>query len=821
LLGVGGTITETSGREKHSLELVQLDRLVSAAMGGVEISMSRCSLTLFLSLLGLALWADDKRWAHWSFQPIREPAAGSTIDSRRGASPPAVDADALLRRGSFALLGLPPTPVEQAAWREQASKPGAWEAQVDAWLARPEFGERWAQHWLDVARFAESKGHEYDFWIHGAWRYRDYLIRAFNADLPWPQFIREHVMGDMLSPPRRASDGSDESKLATMFWHLGESATSPTDLRNDEADRVSNQIDTFGKAFLGMTMGCARCHDHKFDPITQRDFTALYGVIASTPLDRAWVEPQTMRDIATQLKAARDRIAASPIKAQPWPKLEFKDVAQQWDAQSTLIAEWSAAGWMEQVQPSNATLGLAPGWWSGTLSKKLPARVRSPIFTITEDYVDMLVSGQDASIVIAPQNLQVIFDPIYPHLRREIKTEAGEWRWERFKVGRWKGYRVTVEAFTGKTEQPLETRASDQQQFGLRAVLHHSGELPAVPKMAKPASSVEWAKQREPIEAKLALPEHYLAVAEPAAGGQDVPLFVRGDAKKPTAEAVPRASWSPPGPAAVSITGSGRAALTAQLTDPKHPLVARVLVNRVWHHLFGKGIVLTCDDLGRLGEAPVEPALLDDLAWRFQHQHRGSVKALIREIMLSAAWKAVRPEPRRLEAEALRDALLAVSGRLDRSLHGPSVPARPRGYFFTNVIDVKEEGGVDGAGRRSIYLRNRRNTPDAFLAIFDKPPPMESFGRRVVSQVPAQALTLLNDPLVHLAAKHWGDAAARSDQTRDALITQLHEHALTRTLTAEDRIAADELLGTAKPDAAAWARLAHAYFNLKEFLYVP
>jgi hypothetical protein len=782
----------------------------------------KCIVILGL-LLGVGLLKDlrAKEQLHWSFRPIAKPEDGSTIDSRCGSSAASLDAEGLLRRGSFALLGLPPTPAEQAAWLQRAGQPAAWEAQVDAWLARPEFGERWAQHWLDVARFAESKGHEYDFWIHGAWRYRDYLIRAFNVDLSWPQFIQEHLMGDMLPQPRLAADGSSESRLATMFWHLGESATSPVDLKNDEADRISNQIDTFGKAFMGMTIGCARCHDHKFDPISQRDFTALYGVFASTPLDRAWMETQAMRDAAAKLKQARDQITAVPAKPQPWPTVAVKDAAQFWDVAQDMVEQWSAAGWMERVEPGNTKLSRNPGWWSGTLSRKLPARVRSPIFTITEDHIDMLVSGQDATIVISPLNLQVIYDPIYPKLRREIQTKHGEWRWERFNVGRWKGYRVTAEVFTGKTAQPLETTATDQQQFGLRALAHHSGEQPPVPDMGQPIASQEWRELRKKLEADLTLPQHYLAVSEPANEGRDVPLFVRGDAKKPTPDSVPRGAWSPPGFVKPSISGSGRAALAQQLMDPQHPLVARVLVNRVWHHLFGKGLVLTCDDFGKLGEPPTDPALLDDLAWRFLHQHRGSVKSLIREIMLSATWKAQRPEPRRLEAEALRDAMLAVSGRLDRTPFGESIPARPRGYFFTNVIDVKEEGGVDGAGRRSIYLRNRRNTPDAFLAIFDKPPPMESFGRRIVSQVPAQALTLLNDPLVHSLANHWAKVASRRTEAREVILSELHEHALSRPLSEQDRQAADEILGTEKPDAAAWARLAHAYFNLKEFLYVP
>jgi len=259
---------------------------------------------------------------HWSFQPIARPevpkAPGTEIDrfllaklNNAGLSfaPPA-EKRALLRRAYFDLIGLPPKPEELDAFEKDAS-PQAFEKVIDKLLASPQYGERWGRHWLDLMRYAETHGHEFDFEIPDAWRYRDYVIRAFNADVPFDRFLTEHIAGDLIPNPRRdPKTGVNESLLATGFWWLGEAKHSPVDSRAEYADRTDNQIDVFGKAVFGLTISCARCHDHKFDAIATKDYYALFGVLASSRYTRADVsDPAPAHKILNELKDARAALA--------------------------------------------------------------------------------------------------------------------------------------------------------------------------------------------------------------------------------------------------------------------------------------------------------------------------------------------------------------------------------------------------------------------------------------------------------------------------------------------------------------------------------
>ena len=241
----------------------------------------------------------ERRAAHWAWQPIRVVAppavkhaawARDPLDNyllarweAAGLEPPAAaDRRALIRRASFDLVGLPPSAEEVEAFVADRS-PHAWETVVDRLLASPRFGERWARHWLDLVRYAETRGHEFDYDIPNAWQYRDYVIRAFNADVPYNQFVVEQIAGDVLPSPRTDASGQiNESILGTGFWHLGEWLHSPVDIKQDEMDRVDNQIDVMGKTFLGLTLGCARCHDHKFDAISAKDYYAVAGMLESS-----------------------------------------------------------------------------------------------------------------------------------------------------------------------------------------------------------------------------------------------------------------------------------------------------------------------------------------------------------------------------------------------------------------------------------------------------------------------------------------------------------------------------------------------------------
>jgi cytochrome c553 len=278
--------------------------------------------------------------AHWAFRPVRRPvippgihpvdhfiraklaAAGLTQ-----AQP--ADRATLLRRVTFDLLGLPPTPAEVEAFVADRS-PDAWEKVVDRLLASPHYGERWGRHWLDLVRYAETQGHEFDPDIPNAWRYRDYVIRAFNTDLPYDRFVTEHVAGDLLPDPRRL-DGANESVLGTGFWYLGEAKHSPVDVRQDQADRVDNMIDVFAKTFLGLTVSCARCHDHKFDPLPTKDYYALYGVLSSSRYEQAFLDdPAATNAILDELSALRGQPPAADPPHTPAAGTVLEGFAGDW-----------------------------------------------------------------------------------------------------------------------------------------------------------------------------------------------------------------------------------------------------------------------------------------------------------------------------------------------------------------------------------------------------------------------------------------------------------------------------------------------------------
>ena len=279
----------------------------------------------------------ERRAKSWCFQPItntdppmvskgqagwpRNPIDRFVLAAmeRRGLSPaPEADRRTLIRRLSFDLSGLPPEPAEVKAFLADTSA-NAYERLVDRLLASPRYGERWARHWLDLVRFAETAGHEYDYETPNSFRYRDYVVRALNADLPYHQFVLEQVAGDLLTSPRRhPSEGFNESIIGTGFFFLGEGTHSPVDVREDEVRRIDNQIDVFSKAFLGLTVGCARCHDHKFDPITSRDYYALAGFLRSSRRQQAFIDPPgRIAARANRLKSLKQAVGAVLLEARP------------------------------------------------------------------------------------------------------------------------------------------------------------------------------------------------------------------------------------------------------------------------------------------------------------------------------------------------------------------------------------------------------------------------------------------------------------------------------------------------------------------------
>ncbi|MEM7201904.1 MAG: PSD1 and planctomycete cytochrome C domain-containing protein [Planctomycetota bacterium] len=1161
---------------------------------------------------------EARRREQWAFQPVRDP----TPPAVRGAWPsgdldrfvlarlnaaglhpaPRATPNVLVRRAFFDTIGLPPSPtdVEELLRGDLAA---GWPALVDRLLASPHFGEAWGRHWLDVVRYAESRGHEYDFTIPNAWQYRDFVIRALNADVPYDQFVAEHVAGDLLPEPRRHPErGFNESVLGTGVWYLGEEVHSPVDTRLDEAERIDNKVDVFSKAFLGLTVACARCHDHKFDPISARDYYGLSGYFLSSgyrqvrfesmpgnadvaqaldeherwegrPLVRAmadamqsgaaqadaylgaalavlragphpaaaagaragsmavvfedfestplegWQVAGTAFGRAGQVAVAelpehllvaeavgaglahshgavprgtsreRDRhvgtltspeftvehdfihfligggkhprlacvnlvvdgvvvrtatgenaVELKPARfdVRPWrgrrarlqvvdrvhgawghvgvDHIVFSDDAdgssfrailrrpQEAAAWFVRAAEIAArrgldaprlAQWVDEVQRADASpahplhafallaergrrravdalrpmttpatgaaadadvvldyAGVQPEQWiqdgvafgAGPVqigapkftndvgtpiggvqvvgaarsdpvwdalsldpeaekeSAKIPwvqsgRTLRTPTFVLREPKLLYRVAGSGHALVLVDSH-RMLSNPLHLETLKSWYGER-EFQWIEHDLEPYVGHRVWIEFTPGARETgggpfavamvaqgrepPPEPAthwpgiASEAAARGeaavatafrdrLVAALDRFGAatLHAAPDAAELSAWVDWLVRRRNLvvtedtawgrvaaagrafarrRAELTASIERFSSTAPAmldGSGVDEHVLVRGN-HRALGGVVPRRNLEALGGTAVgSASGSGRLELARQLTAGDNPLVARVLVNRVWQHLLGRGLVASVDNFGALGEPCSHPELLDWLTSRFVAEG-WSIKNLIRRILLSETYRMSatvdpasvetdpqnvllhRHPPRRLPAEMLRDAILTVSGRLDPTPFGPSVPVH-----LTEFVQGRgrpDSGPLDGDGRRSVYLAVRRNFLSPFFLAFDFPIPFTSRGRRGSTNVPGQALALLNDPFVREQAGVWAERLLHEHEGDATRLREAYLRAFARSPSAAEQRAGLDFLAERRQlgegdDVAVWADLCHVLFNVKEFSYV-
>lgn len=911
---------------------------------------------------------------HWAYQPVRPvtPPAGRAaavdrfLDAKRSAAGLAIAAPAerrvLARRAAYVVTGLPPEARLLERFLNDRG-PGAYERYVEALLASPRYGERWARHWMDVVRYAETYGYEWNYEIQGAWRYRDYLIRAFNLDVPYDQFVREHVAGDLLAKPR-ILDGRNESVLATAFYRMGEMGhDNCNQFREIRTDVVDNQIDTLTKAFQGATVSCARCHDHKIDPIPTEDYYALYGILnssravartletqAAVPAGLAELKTAIRQELAsawlggTRTLGAELRAAlAGAAEGSRWSQLlkrEKVDLADPLavfahsgevyakeaaarerfnrekfvtaaDFTQGVPAGWSAEGLGLQAGPARtgdfavATEGQAAlegifqaGLVTNLVTDRWNGSVRSPMLPVGKKFVSLQVMGGKFAA------RRVIVDHCVIGEDYDL-LETPRLRWERVSTKDAAKFPVYLELNTrtdnprfpdrpGRLKKTLD--GSGRSYFGVTRVVYHDEEAapqetlehlrevweaPTAERFQEraqgairawgagtaTAADVTWLQwlmengivgnSRELTPALRGLTERYRAaeagLAEPTVvagmgdfdAGADHPIFLAGSAVSPGPVA-PRhfLTLMPAKLKAVGPQGSGRRELAEAMASAENPLTARVMVNRVWHHVFGRGIVASTDDFGRNGAAPSHPELLDYLAGEFVREG-WSVKAMVRRLVTSAAFRqgsaaetgARAKDPgnallhhypvRRLEAEAVRDTLLAVSGRLDGTLYGPSVqPHRGAPQEHRRLF----QGPLDGNGRRSIYVKITRMEGPRFLEIFDFPSPLQTRGNRDVTNVPPQALAMLNDPFVMEQARVWARAlTAQKDDAVDARVGRMFLAGLGRPATEAERAAWRGLVGELGErhgaadllrSEAVWADVAHTLFNLKEFLYL-
>lgn len=1139
---------------------------------------------------------DARRQSHWAWQPIRrvDPPKVSQTDWPRSAADqfiiaklnehglkPAADTDrrTLIRRAYFDVIGLPPSPEEvQQFLDDKDATPVAFEKVVDRLLKSPHFGERWGRHWLDLVRYAETLGHEFDYKLKYAEHYRDYVIRALNDDVPYDQFVREHVAGDLLPNPRRnAKDQTNESILGTGFWWLGELKHSPVDVKGEEAAIIDNQLDVFSKTFLGLTVACARCHDHKFDAISTADYYALAGFLQSSHRQHAYQDPHgkieaSVRQLRSNrrqadylirkllknerhkdagqvtslllgaaevlfgepqpddrqpdgqrpdivfadfegddfapwkpdgqafekgptagtfsnqqavsgfagdklvnsygandnltgtltspeftvernviqfliggghfkgktcvnllvdgkvvrtavgrnrellephewdvsefagkravlqivdqqqggwghinvdqfvftdsqnvfstsrpveivareqrlnaellgrwVKALADESAESPSHtAWAWKQLaksqagkagsdvdalrqalnksasaaqtRIKSDSTKWEnflAQTTSInsvrvdsssnksdgplKDWQATGWAFDLEntsevPSLLRPPVAPEgvYSSARLGKKLRGVLRSPTFTITKPNLLYRIAGENVTVrlIIDGYVMDEYNALLFRGCKFDVNNPRKHWARQGGDIANFVGHRAHIEIYdegdgwvvlddvrladrrqpTAGPVSPVNVALAEAGTTSLKEASGSfaneivnlesrdaiAGSLPETNEalawvlandlLSFGASDESLARLRAvaaSTEQSIPAPRYVLAVVDRFS--EDEHVFLRGSHKN-LGEVVPRRMLT-----AISgadqkplTSGSGRLELAKRLLDPSNPFPARVMANRIWHHLFGRGIVASTDNFGVLGQRPTHPELLDHLATQFV-EGGWSIKKLIRSLMLTRTYQMdskVNPayaesDPqnlwwhrmpiRRLQGEAIRDAMLTVSGRLDRTTEGPPVPVyltafmqgrgRPRG------------GPLDGNGRRSIYNAVNRNFLSPMMLAFDTPIPFTTIGRRTQSNVPAQALILMNDPFVAQQADLWAKRTLAADVgSAEARISSLYESGFARPATEQEvqdgieflKVQAESYEATVnwETDLRVWKDLCHVLFNVKEFIFL-
>ena len=624
----------------------------------------------------------EKSRQFWSFVPPTKPAIPEVQFSQAVLTPidafvvarlekaglyPADVADkrTLIRRASLILTGLPPTPEDIERFLSDTAA-NAFEKVIDRLLASPAYGERWGRHWLDVVRYADSNGLDENVAHGNAFRFRDYIVASFNADKPFDQLVQEHIAGDLLITEDMSESRKHELLIGTGFLSLGPKVLAEADKTKMLMDILDEQIDTTGRALMGLTLGCARCHDHKFDPISQADYYSMLGIFKSTHTMDSLKTIAQWHEHSVETKDDEQR------RKQHQADIEAKK------AEIANLINSARARLMSDVSDSEA-------------EKQFPEDVRSRLISLRAE---------------------------------QVRLE--------------------------------ETLPESPTAMGV--------------------------KEGETVVARINIRGSHLSPGRAVARGVPVVLQLGGNLQIPEDQ-------------------SGRLQFARWLTDPRHPLTARVMVNRVWRWHFGTGIVPSTDNFGHLGEKPVNPELLDWLACEFI-ENGWSMKQLHRTIMLSRTWQlsgegnldAEQRDPenslnwrfsmQRLQAEVLRDSILAVSGQLDRTMGGSLLHVKNREFFFNHTS--KDETRYDQP-RRSIYLPVVRNNLYDGFALFDCTDAAVSNSNRATSTVASQALFMMNSNLLVQASEKLAEKLlAEASREDDLRIQWLYERALGRPANAAE-----------------------------------
>ncbi len=883
----------------------------------------------------------ERRSQWWSFRPISDPTPPAVPSNsnhpvdlfirqrlQQKSLPAAGPADSgtLLRRLSFALTGLPPT-LEQIGKYGESLVDEKYEALVDELLASPRFGERWARHWMDVIRFTDSHGSEGDPSIPFTYRYRDYLIRAFNQDISYLQLVREHIAGDLLENPRFNPEATlNESLIGAGHYRFVPHGFSPVDPVAEMLTFNDNQVDVVSKAFLGLTISCARCHNHKFDAISQADYYRFFGIFDNlrpalrvadsrdvlernkakltnlkkeikAKLVQKWLQTTDQlaelmrRDRsagiwAEQIEAAKEQANTSPLfefqqlqglqgdaLQTRWTQLQndwqasidkekafyAQDFGQRWDlSDPQQAAEWvtTGNGSLHQVSPAGMFSILVDGeqivdniheggLYTHGLSTRHSGILQSPEFPVDFQKMWFRYAGTGGSrgrpaVENYPRVLGLLYNGNEP---KGITPQ-----WQQHDMVFFTDNSVHFELATAY-DLPIERKSNDRSWWGITDfVVTREGQQPPVElpnrlaalfsedlsshddlinayQLSLKTAILAWSRddltdqqarflgffvrtnllpnqlsnvpevaelveQYRGIDRALPIPTRVPGVID--RHGVDHPLWKRGNPQTP-GDNVPRGFLEVFGDSRYDTNSSGRLELANDLVNPDNPLVGRVIANRIWHYLFGRGIVSTPDNFGRLGQKPTHPQLLDYLV-RYMAKHEWSFKQTIKHIVLSDTFRQSSVNEKtdsdqattmlakfpihRLDAEAIRDSLLHSSGLLEQRMYEGSV------------------GG--GSNRRSIYVVIARNNIDPFMRAFDFPDPTTTMGARNTTNVPAQSLTLLNNELVINRARTFADSALNDPDLTEAKdkINHMFLRALSRPATVQELAASEDYINS-------------------------
>ena len=786
---------------------------------------------------------------HWAFQPMLHPRlpevrrvdwSRTPIDrfilrmQEQAGLQPASQAgrQTLIRRATFDLLGLPPTPDEVATFVADDA-PEAFDRLFDRLLTDPRYGQRWGRHWLDVARYADNKGYVFfeDKNYPWAYTYRDYVVGAWNDDLPFDRFVLEQLAADQLGATP-SSDSRENNALAAMgFLTLG------GHFMNNTHDIIDDRIDVVTRGLLGLTVTCARCHDHKYDPIPQRDYYSLYGVFRSSyePTLSPLIDPPPQTEVYQKFDAemtkrhdalmafvtgkheelvrdGRTRIAEYLLAAlarygQP-PADNFMLLVDKGDINPAMILRWQR--YLEDASRDSQI------WSIWRMLSALPADQ----FGKQAAEVSAVCAHAHPLVANAFSTMPANMEEVAQRYETLLKLADQDWQ------------DVLRKSRAAGESSPAALPDADQE--ALRRVLYAPGSPPQAPLsldwgflslFPDRPTQAEYKKLLKAVEewssaAKGSPPRAMVLYERP--GVHDPHIFLRGDPNRP-GETVPRQflglldrNRQP------FQQGSGRLELARAIVDPTNPLTARVLVNRIWLHHFGSGLVRQASDFGVRSEPPSHPQLLDWMATSLI-ENDWSIKWLHRQIMTSSVYRQqsvassqaqlgdpenrllTRMHRRRLEIEALRDSMLAVSGRLDNAVGGPPVDLY---------------GTAANLARRSIYGYIDRMDVSPLLTTFDFPNPAASSAARSQTTVPPQALHFMNSVAVNDEARR---VVLRSDvvavDQSVARIELLYQLVLARKPTAEELRLALKFVGPT-PSLDQWQSFAHALFLTNEFAFV-